>query len=457
MRRFKNKGTGIILIWAFLAFSIFTSSGALIKPFIIPLIVISAVSFPIAGYLSDACLGRYKTIRYSLWILWLSLIAFNVYLIVKQYAAVEDEATQWIIECLIGGWVAVSMCGVMVNTIQFGIDQLTDASSSDICSYISWYVWIIALANNLTAVTQFCFCSPFTNVIGFFFLSLLGTAVIISDLCFNKWLVKEPAIKNPFKIIFQVLRYAMKNKYPHLRSAFTYWEDKPYLRIDLGKTKYGGPFTTEQVEDVKTFFRVLGIIMVYSPLSVLAFFIYGTYSSQVNVFDYNKDSTLERCNEAIGSIYMSQCYEAVIVQHLPAITTSIFVPILEFIHYPVFVKCGYFKNLKILNKLLLGILMLILIELSYLVEKVAIAITSNEGNSTCFFNDNPNGINNEQLWSDYTKFMFQQPLFGIAPYVLLTSAAEFVCAQSPYSMKGLLIGIFFVVQALSVGLSTEIL
>ena len=130
-------------------------------------------------------------------------------MIVKQYAPVEAEVTQWIVECLIGGCAAVSICGVMVNTMQFGIDQLTDASSSDICSYISWYIWIVALGSNLTAVTQYCFCGSYNHVIGFFFLPLLGTAVIVSDLCFNKWLVKEPAVRNPFNIIFQVLRYPM--------------------------------------------------------------------------------------------------------------------------------------------------------------------------------------------------------------------------------------------------------
>ena len=416
MRRLNNNGAILVVLWVLLPFSVFTFSNIVVQTFIIPLIVISAVSFPIVGYLSDVCLGRYKAIRYSLWILWLSLIAGNVFLIVQQYAAVEAETTRWIAECLIGGCLAVGMCGLMVNTMRFGIDQLTDASSCDICSYISWYTWIISLASNLAAVTQNCFCSPYNQVIGFFILPLLGTAVIVSDLCFNKWLVKEPAVRNPFKIIFQVLRYAMKNKYPHLRSAFTYWEDKPYSRIDLGKAKYGGPFTTEQVEDVKTFFRVLGIIAIYSPLPGLVFFVNSPYS-QIEVFNLynNRDSTLEKCNDATGGLYMSQCYKAVIVQHLPTITIAIFVPILEFILYPVFAR--YFNNLKIFNKLLLGILMLLLIELSFIVEKVAIAFTYNEGNSTCFLYDRPNGINNEQLWSDYSKFMYQQPLLGIVEYM----------------------------------------
>ncbi len=30
--------------------------------------------------------------------------------------------------------------------------------------------------------------------------------------------------------------------------------------MDLEKSKYGGPFTTEQVENVKTFFRILALL-----------------------------------------------------------------------------------------------------------------------------------------------------------------------------------------------------
>ena len=77
----------------------------------------------------------------------------------------------------------------------------------------------------------------------------------------SHWLVKEPVTQNPFKLVYQVIKYAIKNKYPRRRSAFTYCEDDLPSRIDFGKSKYGGPFTIEQVEDVKTFLRILSIIM----------------------------------------------------------------------------------------------------------------------------------------------------------------------------------------------------
>ena len=46
--------------------------------------------------------------------------------------------------------------------------------------------------------------------------------------------------------------YARKNKCPRLCSALTYIDEEHPSRIDFGKHKFGGPFTDEEVEDVKT-------------------------------------------------------------------------------------------------------------------------------------------------------------------------------------------------------------
>ena len=90
------------------------------------------------------------------------------------------------------------------------------------------------------------------------------TLVVSTNYLFSNRLIKEPVTQNPFKLVYKVVRYAIKTKHPRQRSAFTYWEDDPPSRMDFGKIKYGGPFTTEQVEDVKIFFKTLGIILVVS-------------------------------------------------------------------------------------------------------------------------------------------------------------------------------------------------
>ena len=41
--------------------------------------------------------------------------------------------------------------------------------------------------------------------------------------------------------------------YPEFQSAFTYQDHRRPFKIDYAQAMYGGPFSTEQVEDVKNF------------------------------------------------------------------------------------------------------------------------------------------------------------------------------------------------------------
>ena len=134
------------------------------------------------------------------------------------------------------------------------------------------------LASTISLILKSCLNRYIS--LSFFVLPLSCTLSILSDCCFSHWLVKEPVTNNPLKLIYQVLKYAVKNKYPRLRSAFTYCEDKPYSRIDLGKNKYGGPFTIEQVEDVKTFFRILAVFGFCTPMFILFSGLHTLFYSQ---------------------------------------------------------------------------------------------------------------------------------------------------------------------------------
>ena len=64
--------------------------------------------------------------------------------------------------------------------------------------------------------------------------------------------INEPVgLTNPVKLIIKVIDFGRRHKQPVTSSAFAYG-DLASSRLDLGKERYGGPFTTE-VEDVKTF------------------------------------------------------------------------------------------------------------------------------------------------------------------------------------------------------------
>ena len=62
-----------------------------------------------------------------------------------------------------------------------------------------------------------------------------------------------------------MLSFAWKHKYPLQRSAFTYCDDEQPSRLDFAKERFGGPFTTEQVEDVKILLRIVLILLAIGP------------------------------------------------------------------------------------------------------------------------------------------------------------------------------------------------
>ena len=118
--------------------------------------------------------------------------------------------------------------------------------------------------------------------------------------------------------MYRVIKYAIKHKHPEQRSAFTYCEDELPSRIYLGKSKYGGPFTTEQVEDVKTFLRQLiviipvsafmgEIILLQKPIKHILFHIQLPFSHNA------RECYLERLlTVAFGNSVIAMLYEFII-------------------------------------------------------------------------------------------------------------------------------------------------
>ena len=83
------------------------------------------------------------------------------------------------------------------------------------------------------------------------------------------WFLLEPAGVNPYKLVYRVVKFAYQHKVPLRRSAFTYCDEESPTRLDVGKHKFGGPFTTKQVEDVKAFWGILKVLITIGPTFLL--------------------------------------------------------------------------------------------------------------------------------------------------------------------------------------------
>ena len=222
-------------------------------------VVTLGVTLSIAGWIADVRFGQNRMIYVSTWITWATLIVSTMSLIL---AGTVDSYTSNIhnyVMGVLGVVIAVGYGGFQSNVIQFGMDQLHDASTDEIASFILWYVWISYSSGFVIDFILGCLPKQYWIVWQLVMCIYLSITLILL-LTFSHWLVKEPVTQNPFKLVYSVVRYAIKHKRPECRSAFTYSEDEPPSSIDFGKSKYGGLFTTEQVEDVKTFLRLAGVM-----------------------------------------------------------------------------------------------------------------------------------------------------------------------------------------------------
>ena len=134
------------------------------------------------------------------------------------------------------------------NIVQFNIDQLVGASADELSTVIYWHCFNIPLA---FVVLQLCRCLIDSFILPFYIISGVSLCIVlVTHSLFKYWLENISLIDNPIKLIVRVLNYARKHKYPENHSALTYWEEEVSSQLE----KYGGPFSEEEVENIKTIF-----------------------------------------------------------------------------------------------------------------------------------------------------------------------------------------------------------
>lgn len=242
------------------------------------------IFYPIAGLIADTWLGRYRTIKVGLWLMWLGFVIITVNeSLVYHYGSENRDHTieQYVLPILAVIFLIISSATVEANIIPFGADQIQQgASSSEMSSYF-YYYYCSRTAGLLIGLILFLllFCTgiklypdfnawsenhytPHTlHTIHPLFAVLSITVALILHFCTSQHYFKDRDYSNPLRLIINVLYYAatVKRQIPRYRRAFRYGEERK-SRIELAKREYDGIFTSEEVEDVKTFLRICLVI-----------------------------------------------------------------------------------------------------------------------------------------------------------------------------------------------------
>ena len=208
VRWFSSKGAFLVLLWILLltiAFNLIVKtvtlhrhSLVLLAQYFLGPIILAFVCAPLSGWLADAKLGNYKMFRFGVVLSFISAVLNCLILILKALVWESNYLLEGIRLFAILSIFAFGCCACIVTALPLGLDQMPDASSSSITSFIAWFVFtffigslvkeFIHLVGTLNLISErdlFLICVLFST--------LCLSVVLISTFVFSpQWLIIEP-------------------------------------------------------------------------------------------------------------------------------------------------------------------------------------------------------------------------------------------------------------------------
>ena len=417
------------------------------------------VTYPLWGFVADFCCGRFKVVMTSLCLFTvsaavacpttLSLIGKDLGGSFKFGDFFKSDSVAIFIPLLICFILfVIGFSGYKANFIQLGLDQLHEAQSEYLGLFAHYAILVSSIGALISTIVvdtaQFYTNSiKLKDVVVYTVLFTLATGALVLFIitcCKRRWFYVELPQKNPYKTVYKVLQFARRHKYPLQRSAFTYCDDYLPSRIDFAKERYGGPFSTEEVENVKTLFRIIVILISLGPAFALQVpasrYIFPLFSYHTHLL---KDPNTQWIRLVENGLLMSLAKNIL------------------FSLYIWYIFSHLRKRIpKMLLRLTSGIIFSLLGVISMLITDVvghSVVNKNSSANTTvqCMFHVTAfyYADNHQPLNMHWYVLIPPSVFIGIGPLIIIATTIEFISAQSPHSMKSLLIGVFFAIQGFS--------
>ena len=417
--------------------------------------LVSIIFAPLSGFLADVRFGRYCVLSASICLMLGVCLIVSLIAVVRLMVTVGVWQSKFYTQNVQPKMLALTAVALLLllpglasyqaNVIPFGLDQLLEAPSVSLALFIHWFVWADRLGKFVVQIVDAvyrCIEQWTDDIFMLPFALLLSVTVffVLIVVCLRKCLFNVNAQQhNPYKIIYKVLVYTRNHRYPLQRSAFTYCDDEVPSRLDYAKERYGGPFTTEQVEDVKTFFKILVVLLALGPVFVLeipaSFFVTTLFAVHIEGASPAHDNHL--------------CSARFILLEKGSITSLITLVLLPLFIWIVFSLLQQ-RVLSIFSRLWFSSLIYLFGVTSMFCIDLAGHIMSNgnspNSTSMCMLIHH-HRFEHAVLKLHWAVMLVPYLLLGLGPPLATATTFEFISAQSPSSMKGLLVGVFIGLRA----------
>ena len=397
---------------------------------------ILAVLFPLIGWLTDTIIGRERAINLSLWSCWCGILLQCIsYSIQYGTCGLPANIAKYGISGVALLLLTIGFAGLLTNIPAYGLDQLRDKPNTHARAFVHWVVWGFFFGQEIgigMVSSNDAELVLITCIMTFLFISV---ALCLHACFYNYYKLVGTQKNNPYKIVYNVLKYALYHKSPENRSALTYWENKIPSRVDLGKTKYGGPFSEEDVENVKTFWRIVAVL-----LSTFGLFIPYYHAITPAVEKYI--NTFEGATTALNGQGASALYLGFDGQIL------VMVPLFELVIIPLFPKIEYFilKSLRAIGVsyilILIALLCMIVLELVGHIVTLGDVVCATSLPST----------RDDLVQISFLYYSIPLVFSGLADVLINLYVLEFIISQAPANMSGMIVGTIWFLRTLYINI-----
>ena len=384
-------------------------------------------SFPFFGYIGER-VSRYKIIMAGTI---MTVVGYSLYLGSFLLNDITNKTEEVKLLTFIIGNVAFlpALCGYglcYANVLQFGTTQLQFAPSNELAAFARWTVFASLLSGllpQILVIINYQDYHFYLEIVCALHFIIIITFSVLGCLMKNHLNLDSPPQIGPVQLIWKVVRFAWKHRFPLRPSAFTF-SDSPPSRLDLAKERYGGPFTTQQVEDVKSFWYLIPIPLSHFLNSALFF-------SGVPAYQYL--TCLEKM--IIGPLKRITLQFPIAISEATAILC---IGIFQLVIVPCCSRYNHIPNL--LKRMWIGLFFSLLSAISVAVIGYNFITNFTEKNLT-FEATNTTSVC-QDVWPYYV-LLVPEILSGVGLFFSLTSQFEFILAQAPQSMQGILVGMTY--------------
>ena len=187
--------------------------------------------------------------------------------------------------------------------------------------------------------------------------------------------------------------------------------------MDLGKSKYGGPFSEEDVENVKTFWRIVAVI-----LSTFGFFIpYYHVTSGVTIYINTFEGATTALNgQGSYTLWLGLNNQIILL-----------VPLFELVIIPLFPKIEYFI-LKALRAIGVSYILILIALLCMIVLELVGHVTPGD----------------DLVQISFLYYSIPLVFSGLAGALSPLYILEFIISQAPANMSGMIVGTVWFIETL---------